>query len=51
MRLEDYTHGELIIKIKDFELEIERIKNNIDLFDKQISINKRSEIFKQKQGE
>ena len=45
MRLEDYTNEELIIKIQDFEEEIERIKKDIELFDKQISINKRSEIF------
>ena len=39
MRLEDYTDEELIIQIRNFDSEIERLKNYRDLFEKQININ------------
>ena len=39
MRLEDYTDEELIIQIRNFDFEIERLKNYRDLFEKQININ------------
>ena len=43
MRLEDYTDEELIIQIRNFDSEIERLKNYRDLFEKQININNSQE--------
>ena len=43
MRLEDYTDEELIIQIRNFDFEIERLKNYRDLFEKQININNSQE--------
>ena len=43
MRLEDYTDEELIIQIRNFDFEIERLKNYRDLFEKQININNTQE--------
>jgi hypothetical protein len=43
MRLEDYTDEELIIQIRNFDSEIERLKNRRDLFEKQININNSQE--------
>ena len=43
MRLEDYTDEELIIQIRNFDSEIERLKNYRDLFEKQININNTQE--------
>lgn len=41
MRLENYTNQELLIQIRNFDFEIEKLKNNRDLFEKQITINNR----------
>ena len=43
MRLEDYTDEELIIQIRKFDFEIERLKNYRDLFEKQVNINNTQE--------
>ena len=43
MRLEDYTDEELIIQIRNFDFEIEKLKNYRDLFEKQININNTQE--------
>ena len=43
MRLEDYTDEELIIQIRNFDFEIERLKNYRDLFEKQVNINNTQE--------
>ena len=43
MRLEDYTDEELIIQIRNFDFEIERLKNHRDLFEKQVNINNTQE--------
>ena len=43
MRLEDYTDEELIIQIRNFDSEIERLKNYRDLFEKQVNINNSQE--------
>jgi hypothetical protein len=39
MRLENYTNQELLIQIRNFDFEIEKLQNNRDLFEKQITIN------------
>jgi hypothetical protein len=41
MRLENYTNQELLIQIRNFDFEIEKLQNNRDLFEKQIIINNR----------
>ena len=41
MRLENYTNEELLIQIRNFDFEIEKLQNNRDLFEKQIIINNR----------
>lgn len=41
MRLENYTNQELLIQIRNFDFEIEKLQNNRDLFEKQITINNR----------
>ena len=51
MRLENYTNEELLIQIRNFDYEIEKLKNDKDLFEKQLNINNKNKIFKQKQKE
>ena len=41
MRLENYTNEELLIQIRNFDFEIEKLQNIRDLFEKQITINNR----------
>ena len=39
MRLEEYTEEELLMRIEDLDLEIERLQKDRDLFEKQRRIN------------
>jgi hypothetical protein len=41
MRLENYTNQELLMQIRNFDFEIEKLQNTKDLFEKQITINNR----------